>query len=53
MSNKTKALLKGASIILAILVILMELEFINIPVLDPHKIWMMVISYGILLVSTK
>lgn len=53
MSNKTKALLKGISIIIAILVILMELDFISIPVLNPHKIWMLVISYGILLVSSK
>ena len=53
MSNKTRALLKGASIIIAIPVILMELGFISIPVLDPHKIWIMVISYGILLVSSK
>jgi hypothetical protein len=53
MSNKTRALLKGASIIIAILAILIELEFISVPVLNPHIIWMMVISYGILLVSSR
>ena len=32
---------------------LLELDFVSIPALNPHKIWMMVISYGILLVSSK
>ena len=53
MSNKTRTVIKGISVVLALLTIAMHLHWIIIPALSPYVIWMLVASYGMLLLSSK
>ena len=53
MSNKTRSLLKVLAILLVALAVLMELSFIIIPVLSLYKFWMVVISFGLLLIASR
>ncbi|MDH5599642.1 MAG: hypothetical protein OEY34_10990 [Cyclobacteriaceae bacterium] len=53
MSNKTRNLLKLLSILLVVLVLLMHFGTIAIPALSPYTFWMLIASYGLLLISSK
>jgi len=53
MSNKTRSVIKGISVVLALLAIAMQLHWIIIPSLSPYVIWMLVGSYGLLLLSSR
>jgi len=51
MNKKTRNILKILSIILAVAVILMDLQII--PNIINYHFWVMVIAYGMLFISTR
>ncbi|MEQ8303870.1 MAG: hypothetical protein RIB47_10795 [Cyclobacteriaceae bacterium] len=53
MSNKTRSVLKALAVIIVLLAVLMELNVIIIPAIVFYKFWMVVIAFGIMLISTK
>ena len=53
MSNKTRSVLKALAVIIVLLAVLMELNIIIIPAIVFYKFWMVVIAFGIMLISTK
>jgi hypothetical protein len=53
MSNKTRSILKAIAVCLVLLMVLMQLSWVVIPVLIPYKFWIVVIAFGLLLVSSK
>jgi hypothetical protein len=53
MSNKTRSILKGIAVIIVLLAVLMQLQIVIVPFLVPYKFWMVVISFGLLLISSK
>ena len=53
MSNKTRSILKAIAVILVLLAVLMQLSIIIIPAVSVYKFWIVVISFGILLITSK
>lgn len=53
MSNKTRAILKGIAVVLVLLAVLMQLQIVMIPAIAIYRFWIVVISFGLLLISSK
>jgi hypothetical protein len=53
MSNKTRSVLKGIAVVLVLLAVLMHIGTIGIPAISGYRFWIVVISFGLLLISSK
>ena len=53
MSRKNKNLIKGISVLIVILGVLIQLGYVSIVFLDPYRFWMLIIAYAMLLVSSR
>ena len=53
MNSKTRSILKGLSVILVLFIVLMQLHIIIIPAVAGYQVWIMVIAFGLLLISSK
>lgn len=53
MSNKTRSILKAIAVILVLLAVLMQLQIIIIPAVSVYKFWIVVLSFGLMLISSK
>ncbi len=53
MSNKTRNLLKLLSVIIVVICVLMELGIVQIKRITQYVVWMMVIAFGMLLISSR
>ena len=53
MSNKTRSILKAIAVILVLLAVLMDLSVIIIPALSYYKFWIVVIAFGLVLISSR
>ncbi|QOI97584.1 MAG: hypothetical protein HRU69_08820 [Flammeovirgaceae bacterium] len=53
MNNKSRSILRVIAVLLVLLAVLMELEIIIIPALAGMKFWMMVIAFGVMLISNR
>jgi hypothetical protein len=53
MGNKTRSILKAIAVILVLLAVLMQLGWVSIAVISVYKFWLVVIAFGLLLISSK
>jgi hypothetical protein len=53
MSNKTRSILKAIAVIVVLLAVLMQLSIIIIPAVIKYSFWMVVVAFGILLITSK
>jgi hypothetical protein len=53
MSNRTRSILKAIAVILVLLAVLMQLQIVIIPAVSVYKFWIVVIAFGLLLISSK
>jgi hypothetical protein len=53
MSNKTRSILKAIAVILVLLAVLMHLQIIIIPAVSVYRFWIVVISFGTMLIASK
>jgi hypothetical protein len=53
MSNKTRSILKAIAVILVLLCVMMHIGWVAIPSISVYKFWIMVVAFGLLLISSK
>ena len=53
MSNKTRSILKAIAVILVLLAVVMHLQVILIPALAGYNFWIVIIAFGLMLISSK
>ncbi len=53
MSNRTRSVIKGLAVILVLLAVAMQLQWVIIPTLSYYKFWIVVIAFGIVLISSR
>ena len=53
MSNKTRSILKAIAVILVLLAVLMDLRVVIIPAIAYYKFWIVVIAFGVVLISSR
>lgn len=53
MSNRTRSILKAVAVVIVLLAVVMQLQWVIIPSISVYKFWLVVIAFGLLLISTK
>jgi hypothetical protein len=53
MSNRTRSILKAVAVVVVLLAVVMQLQWVIIPSVSIYKFWLVVIAFGLLLISTK
>jgi hypothetical protein len=53
MSNRTRSILKAAAVVIVLLAVVMQLQWVIIPSISVYKFWLVVIAFGLLLISSK
>jgi len=53
MSNRTRSILKIAAIILVALTLVMRFHWVIVPAISPYQYWIVVVAFGMLLISSK
>jgi hypothetical protein len=53
MSNKTRSILKAIAVLVVLLCVAMQLQWIIIPAISVYKFWLVVVAFGLLLISSK
>ena len=53
MSNRTRAILKAAAVVIVLLAVVMQLQWVIIPSISVYKFWLVVIAFGLLLIGSK
>jgi hypothetical protein len=53
MSNKTRSILKGIAVVLVLLAVLMHMGTVSIPALAVYRFWIVVISFGVVLITSR
>ena len=53
MSNRTRSIVKAVAVVLVLLAVVMQLQWVIIPSISVYKFWLVVIAFGLLLISTK
>ncbi len=53
MSNRTRSIIKAIAVILVLLAVLMDLSIVIIPALSVYKFWIVVIAFGLVIISSR
>jgi len=53
MSNRTRSIVKGIAVLLVLLAVMMQMQWVVIPALVAYKFWLVVIAFGLVLVASK
>jgi antibiotic biosynthesis monooxygenase (ABM) superfamily enzyme len=53
MSNKTRSILKAIAVVIVLLCVAMQLQWVIIPSVSVYRFWLVVIAFGIMLISSK
>jgi len=53
MSNRTRSFLKAAAVVVVLLAVVMQLQWVIIPSVSVYKFWLVVIAFGMLLITSK
>jgi hypothetical protein len=53
MTPKTRSLIKGIAVLIVLLAVLIEMQFVHIPTLYSYKLWLVVIAFAMILFTTK
>jgi hypothetical protein len=53
MSNKTRSILKAIAVIMVLLAVVMQMGWVAIPAIAVYKFWIVIIAFGVLLLSSK
>jgi hypothetical protein len=53
MSNRTRSILKAVAVVVVLLAVVMQLQWVIIPSISVYKFWLVVIAFGLLMISTK
>jgi hypothetical protein len=53
MSNRTRSIIKAVAVVVVLLAVVMQLQWVIIPSISVYKFWLVVIAFGLLMISTK
>jgi hypothetical protein len=53
MSNKTRSILKAIAVVLVLIAVAMQLNWLSIPAMNVYRFWIVILSFGLLLISSK
>ncbi|HEX5169062.1 MAG TPA: hypothetical protein VFW11_07795 [Cyclobacteriaceae bacterium] len=53
MSNKTRSILKAVAVVFVILAVAIRLGWISIPAINVYSFWIVVIAFGVVLITGR
>ncbi len=53
MSNRIKSLLKALSVLIVLIAVLIQLDYISIPYIDYIRFWIVVGGFGLFVISSR
>jgi hypothetical protein len=53
MSNKTRSILKAVAVVFVILAVAIRLGWVSIPAINVYGFWMVVIAFGVVLITSR
>lgn len=53
MNNKARSIIRAVAVILVLLSVVMQLRWVIIPAIDAYRFWIVVISFGMMLITSK
>ncbi len=53
MSNRSRSIVKGIAVVLVLLAVIMQMQWVIIPAISVYKFWLVVIAFGMVLLATK
>lgn len=53
MNNKVRSVIRGVAVILVLLCIVMQLRWVIIPTVEAYRFWIVVLSFGMILLTSK
>ena len=53
MSNRTRSILKAVAVVVVLLAVVMQLQWVIIPSISVYKFWLVVVAFGLMLISSK
>ncbi len=53
MSNRTRSIVKGIAVLVVLLAVMMQMQWVVIPALVAYKFWMVVIAFGLVLIGSR
>ena len=53
MNNKTRSVIRAIAIILVVLCVVMQIRWVIIPAIDGYRFWIVVVSFVMILVTSK
>jgi hypothetical protein len=53
MSNRTRSIIKAIAVMLVLLAVVMQMQWVLIPAISMYKFWIVVVGFGLLLISSK
>ncbi len=53
MSNKTRSILKAIAVVLVLVAVAIHLGWISIPAINMYRFWMVILAFGLMLITSK
>jgi hypothetical protein len=53
MSNRTRSIVKGVAVLMVLLVVMMQMGWVVIPAIAGYKIWIVIIAFAMVLISSR
>ncbi len=53
MSNKTRSIVKAVAVLFVILAVTIRLGWISIPAINAYSFWIVVIAFGVVLITSR
>jgi len=53
MSNRNRSIVKAVAVVVVLLAVVMQLQWVIIPSISVYRFWLVVIAFGLMLISSK
>jgi hypothetical protein len=53
MNNKVRSIIRGTAVILVLLCVVMQLQWVIIPTITVYRFWIVVLAFGAILLTSK
>lgn len=53
MSNKTRSILRAIAVVLVLIAVAMHLHWISVPAVNMYRFWIVVLAFGLMLITSK
>lgn len=53
MSTKTRSIIRAVAVVLVLLCVVMQLQWVIVPAIYGYRFWIVVVAFGMMLIASK